>query len=100
LQKKKKCQLEYPFQQDLKKKNSHAMCVSINKHLMRFQNCFGILSRLSRGEWLNPRATNCASALTSITQVGFKYVTFNCKHLDGVGEFKFYVFCITFYIHS
>jgi hypothetical protein len=65
---------------------------------MRFQNCFGILSRLSQGEWLNSRSTNCASALTGITQVGFKYVTFNCKHLDSEGEFRFYVFCITFLI--
>jgi hypothetical protein len=74
------------------------MCVSINKHLMRFQNCFCILSRLSQGEWLNPRTTNCASALTGITQVGFKYVTLNCKHLDGESEFRFYIFSITFLI--
>ena len=76
------------------------MYVSINTHLMRFQSCFSNLSRLSQEEWLTPRTTNCASALTGITQVGFKYVTFNCKHLDGEDEFRFYVFYITFYIHS
>ena len=74
------------------------MCVSINKHLMRFQNCQHSITPFSGR--MNPGTTNCASALTGITQVGFKYITLNCKYLDGEGEFKFDVFCIIFYIHS
>jgi len=33
---------------------------------------------------------NCASALTGITQVGVKSVTFHCEYLDGEGECRFW----------
>jgi hypothetical protein len=67
------------------------MYVSINTHLMRFKNRFGILSQL-----LNAPATNCASALTGITRVGVKSVTFQCEYLDGEGDVGF----IYFVLHS
>jgi hypothetical protein len=73
------------------------MCVSTNKRLMRFQNFrHSINAFLVENGWIHE--LRIVQARSHITQVGFKYITPNCKHLDAEGEFRFYVFCITFLI--
>jgi hypothetical protein len=70
------------------------MHVSINTYLMRFQNRFGVVSRISEGLFFP------AHARLRIVQEGVKSVTFHCEYLDGEGECRFYIFCITFCNHT